>query len=139
MPNIQDINTAVYRILKGDETLAGLCAVYKGAKRPARAVNPSLTVEARRLEPGEGEGIWMCDVTVTAFADMMANGSPDTETLDAVMTRTTGLLADAELALEGAKALPLIEGESAGTIWQPAHEGEAFQERVFGLVFVSFR
>jgi hypothetical protein len=139
MPNIQDINTAMYRILKADEELAELCTVYKGAKRPVRASNPSLTVESRHLEPGEGEGIWMCDVAVTVYTDMLANGTPDMETLDAVMSRATILLADAELELEGAKALPLIEGENAGTVWQPAHEGEAFQERVFGLVFVSFQ
>jgi hypothetical protein len=81
----------------------------------------------------------MCDVVITAYADMMANGTPNMEALDAMMLRTTVLLADAELELEGAKALPLIEGESPGTVWEPAHDGEAFQERVFGLVFVSFR
>ena len=139
MPTIQDINTAVYRILKTDAILDGLCTLCKGAKRPVRAVNPSLTVETRRLERGEGEGIWMCDVVVTAFSDILANGTPDAEALDAMMARATELLADAEIDLADAKALPLIEGESAGTTWQPAHDGEAFQERVFGLVFVSFR
>ena len=139
MPNIQDINTAVYRILKADAELAGLCTVYKGAKRPVRSSNPSLTVDIRRLEPSEGEGIWMCDVAVTVYADILSNGTPNVETLDAVMSRAAVLLADAELELEGAKALPLIDGENAGTVWQPAHNGEAFQERLFGLVYVSFQ
>jgi hypothetical protein len=139
MPTIQDITTAVYRLLNADATLAGLCTLYKGAKRPVRASNPSLTVETRRLERGEGEGIWMCDVVVTAFANILANGSPDVETLDALMARTGELLSDAELELADAKALPLIEGDCGGTSWESAHDGEACQERTFGLVFVSFR
>jgi hypothetical protein len=139
MPGIQEINTAVTRILRADETLGSLCTVYKGAKRPVRARTPALTVETRRLERGEGEGMWMCDIVITAYADMKSNGIPDDGLLDAILARACALLADAELELAAAKAHPLIEGESGGAEWQPAHDREMYQERVFGLVFVSFR
>lgn len=138
MPNINEISTAVYRFLKADAALSGMCTLYKGAKRPVRAKNPSLTVEARRLEPGEGEGIWMCDVAITAYVDMRADGAPDSERLEAIVSRVQEMLADTEIALDGAKALPLIEGENAGPEWRSAHEREVSQESVFGLVFVKF-
>ncbi len=53
MPDIQAINTAVYRILAGSDELSSRCTVYKGAKRPGGAVNPAVTVDTKRLEPGE--------------------------------------------------------------------------------------
>lgn len=139
MPAIRDITTAVYRLLAADGALAGMCGIYKGAKRPVRAANPSLTVRAERLARGGGEGIWMCDITVTAYADMLPNGTADTETLDGIMGRVNTLLADAEIELAGAKTMPLIEGDSTGPLWDRAHADEAYCERVYGLLFVGFR
>lgn len=138
MPNINEISTAVYRFLKTDAALAEMGTLYKGAKRPVKARNPSLTVEARRLEPGQGEGIWMCDVAVTVYVDVLADGAPDSGLLESIVTRVHGTLADTEIELEGAKAMPLIEGENTGPEWQSAHEREVYQESVFGLVFVKF-
>jgi len=138
MPNINEINTAAYGLLAGDGTLAGLCTVYKGRKRPAGVQNPSVTVDARRLEPGEGEGIWMCDVVVTAYADVLVNRMPDHETLDSISSRIREILTDAELELEDAKALSLIEGESLSPGWNDSHNNETLQENTFGLVFVKF-
>jgi len=138
MPNINNINTAVYRLLNGDETLDGLCTVYKGCKRPVRAKNPSVTVEAKRLEPGEGEGIWMCDVSVTAYTDMLANGMPDHEGLDTIVKRISTVLEDAEVELENAQALPLIGGQIGGAEWNSPHNNEVSQELMFGIVFVQY-
>jgi hypothetical protein len=138
MPNINEISTAVYRLLKADPALEGMCRLYKGTKRPARAKNPSLTVEARRLEPGQGEGIWMCDVAVTAYVDVLADGASDSGRLEEIVSRVQEVLADAEVELEGAKTLPLIEGENSGPEWQSAHDREVYQESVFGLVFIKF-
>jgi hypothetical protein len=138
MPKISDINASVYRLLAADEALTGMCTIFKGAKRPARAKNPTLTVDARRLEPGEGEGIWMCDVTVTAYTDNLSNGTADQEKLEAISARVKEILADSEIELENGKALPLIEGESHGPEWSSYHENEEMQENIFGLVFVSF-
>ncbi|MDP2984117.1 MAG: hypothetical protein Q8O92_12410 [Candidatus Latescibacter sp.] len=138
MPKISEINTAVFRLLEEDETLAVMCTVLKGAKRPARAKNPTITVDTKRLEPGEGEGIWMCDVTVTAYADNLSNGTADQGKLEDISARVKEILADSEIELENGKALPLIEGESHGSEWSSYHENEAAQENIFGLVFVSF-
>lgn len=138
MPNINQISTAVYRLLKADTAFAGMCRLYKGTRRPARVKNPSVTVEARGLEPGEGEGIWMCDVAVTAYVDVRADGAPDNECLESIVSRIHEVLADTEIELEGAKTMPLIEGENNGPEWQSAHEREVYQESVFGLVFVMF-
>ncbi|MFA6472284.1 MAG: hypothetical protein WCU00_09620 [Candidatus Latescibacterota bacterium] len=138
MPKVSEINTAVYRLLEADDTLLEMSRVYKGAKRPARAKNPSVTVDVKRLEPGEGEGIWMCDVTVTVYTDNLSNGSADQEKLEDISARVKELLADSEIELEDGKALPLIEGESRGPEWSSYHENETSQENIFGLVFVSF-
>ena len=138
MPNINDITTSVYKLLKADETLDGLCTVYKGSKRPNCASNPSVTVEAKRLEPGEGEGIWMCDVVTTVFADNLANGMPDHERLDVIVTRLYLVLEDAEISLENAHALPLIRGDIGGPSWNNTHEGETSQEYTFGLLFIKY-
>ena len=138
MPNINEISTAVYRFLKTDAELAVMGTLYKGAKRPVKAKNPSLTVEARRLEPGQGEGIWMCDVAVTVYVDVLADGAPDSLLLESIVSRVHQALADREIEMEGSKAMPLIEGENSGPEWQSAHEREVYQESVFGLVFVKF-
>lgn len=138
MPNINEITSAACRLLKADRALEAMCTVYRGGKRPARAMNPSATIDARHLERGEGEGIWMCDVVVTAYADMLADGAPDFGILEDIGKRVRSVLADAELELPGAKTLPLFEGETSPPEWQAAHDREAWQESVFGLVFVSF-
>ncbi len=138
MPNINEISTAVYRLVKADVALAGMAALYKGAKRPVRAKNPSVTVEARHLEPGEGEGIWMCNVVVAVYVSVLADGAPESGCLESIVSRVNEVLANAEIELEGAKAMPLIEGESAGPEWHSAHEREVCQESVFGLVFVKY-
>ncbi len=138
MPNINAINTAVYTLLNADTTLTGLCTVYKGGKRPSLATNPSVTVEAKRLEPGAGEGIWMCDIAVTAFTDSLANGMPDHESLDTIVSRMYQVLEDAETDLDNAQALPLVRGDISGLTWTSAHETETSQECVFGLVFIQY-
>ena len=138
MTGINAINTAVYKLLKNDETLAGLCSIYKGTKRPGNAVNPSVTVDTRHLEAGQGGGIWMCDVVVTAYVNMLANRAADHETHENIVSCVKKVLADAEIELADAKALPLIEGESTGPDWLGSHENETSQESTFGLVFVDF-
>ena len=138
MPCLDAVNTAVYSILAGDTGLGALATVHKGAKRPGDAANPSVTVESRRLERGGGEGIWMCDVVVTVYADVLANRAADHAATDAVSALIKSLLADAEPDLTGAKVLPLIEGESSPPEWKSAHADETYQENVFGLVFVDF-
>lgn len=138
MPTINEISAAACRLLKADGELSGMAAIYRGGKRPSRAKNPSVTVEARRLERGEGEGVWMCDVVATAYADELTDGAPDYDRLEALGARIRELLADVELEIPGTKPLPLIEGGTSGTEWDSAHGGESSEEHVFGLVFVSF-
>ena len=138
MPNIQDITTAAYRLLAADGELAGLCTVYKGKKRPANAVGPALTVEAGKLEPGPGEGVWTGTVTVTAYAPVLSNRMPDFETLDGIAGRARGVLGDAEIDIENGKALPLIDGGGTSADWDETHDGEARRDLFFGLVLVSF-
>lgn len=138
MPGINSINTAIYKLLKNDETLAGLCSIYKGSKRPGNAANPSVTVNTKRLEASQGEGIWMCDVVMTTYVDVMANRMADQETVESIVSQVKKVLADTEIELEGAKALPLVEGESTGPEWLSNHENETFQENTFGLIFVDF-
>ena len=138
MPNINEINTAVYSLLADDETLAGLCTIYKGSKRPSYVQNPSVTINIKRLVPGEGEGIWMCDVVVTVYTDVFANRMPDHEKLEELSSTISGILTDAEIELDEGKALPLIKGESSGPEWNTGHNNEGMQEMTFGLVFVKF-
>lgn len=138
MPNINEINTAVYSLLAGDEILSGLCTIYKGKKRPSKAQNPSVTIDTKRLERGEGEGIWMCDVVVTVYTDLLANRMADHRTLTDAGIRIREVLSDRELTLENAKAHPLIEGESLSPDWEGNHENESRQEKTFGLVFIQF-
>lgn len=138
MPNINEINTAVFKILKSDETLTAVSSVYKGAKRPSNAVNPSVTVDAKRLAPGGGEGIWMCDIVVTAYADVLSNRMPDHETLGNMTALIREALTDKVIELDNGNALPLIEGESTEPDWDNAHEHEAMQENTFGIIFIKF-
>ena len=138
MPSISAVNTAVYKLLKNDEILAGMCSVYKGTKRPGNSANPTVTVESKRLEKDEGEGIWMCEVVVTTYVDVLANRIGDQETIETIVSRVREILTNTEIELEGAKALPLIEGESTAPEWQSAHENETMQESTFGLIFIDF-
>ena len=138
MSNINEINTAVYKVLNNDVSLGGLCTVYKGKKRPIGAENPSVTVNATRLEPGKGEGVWMCDVVVSSYVDILANRMPDHDTHSQLNVVISNLLTDTEIDLDSAKALPLIRGESTGPEWDRAHDNETLQETTFGLVFVKF-
>ena len=138
MPTINGINTAVFKVLNNDVNLTAVSSVYKGAKRPSNAINPSVTVDAKRLAPGGGEGIWMCDVVVTAYADMLSNRMPDHETLDNMTAFISEALTDKVIELDNGKALPLIEGESAESDWDNIHGLEAMQEITFGLVFIKF-
>jgi hypothetical protein len=137
MPTIHAIETAVYKVLKSDGELAGLCTVFNGNKRPSNAANPALTVTVERLEPGMGTGIWMCDVIVATYTDELANSTADNERMETIDARVHELLTDAELVLEGAKALPLIEGYSTNG-WSPQHPKEHYKKSKFGLVFVYF-
>jgi hypothetical protein len=138
MPNVQAINTAVYRILSGSDELSALCMVYKGAKRPGGAINPSVTVDTKRLEPGEGEGMWIGDIVITVYADNLPNRTADHETIGEITSLVASALDDAELDLYSAKAFPLIEGGTSGIEWMGKHDSEAAQECTYGLVFVDF-
>ena len=138
MPSMNAINTAVYKLLKNDETLSGMCSVYKGNKRPGNSTNPMVTVESKRLERGEGEGIWMCDVVVKTYVDVLANRIADQETNETIFSRVREILVNTEIELEGAKALPLIEGESTVPEWLNIHKDETAQESSFGLIFIDF-
>jgi len=139
VPNINQITAAAYRLLNADAALTGMCRVRRGAKRPVRSKNPAVTVEIRNFEPGAGEGVWMCDVAVTAYADLLGDGAPDYDMLDGIMERVGEVLSDAELKLTGAKAHPLIEGNISAPDWRPEHAREMYQEAVFGLVFACFK
>ncbi len=138
MPNINEINTAVYRLLKEDEILCSFCTVYKGEKRPSQSQNPSVTVECKRLERGKGEGIWMCDIVATVYADILANSQPDHEQLESITSRVREVLTDSEIELNGAKALPLVERENNGPSWNIQHDKEVLQESIYGLVFINY-
>ena len=138
MPGTNAINTAVYKLLKNDAALAGMCTIYKGAKRPVTAQNPQITVQAKRLEPGEGEGMWICDVVVTTYVDLNANRTTSEDLLGTLLARVNEVLADAELDLESGKAFPLIEGRCTCPEWHGVHDSEAMQERTYGLVLVDF-
>ena len=138
MPNIDDINTAVYGALKDYGSLAAASRIYKGQKRPSTMQNPSVTVSAGSLEPGEGEGIWTCDIAIAIYADVLANRMPDHETHREITEHIRAVLRDRVIELDNAKALPLTEGASTGPGWDAAHDGETVQEAVYGLVFVRF-
>lgn len=138
MPNINEINTAVYKLLKADDTLTGSSTVYKGEKRPSQSNNPSVTVDCKNLERGNGEGIWMCDVEVTVYADTLANSQPDHMEFESITSRIREILTDAAIELSGAKALPLVEKTAVSPSWNMQHDNEVFQQSVYGLVFISF-
>lgn len=138
MPNIQTINTTVYKLLKNDTILAGLCSIYKGAKRPGNTSNPSVTIETKWLKPGSGEGIWICEIVVTAYADIMANRMADHKTFENIVSRVSELLVNTEIEFDGAKAQPLIEKENKGIEWTSTHENETSQEIIFELNIIDF-
>ena len=138
MPNTNSITTAVYRKLAADSGLAALTAVYKGMKRPVSAPLPAITVQTRRLEPGEGEGIWMCDIVITVFAETLANRMIDQAIHDDLAGRITALLEDAELDLDRGHPHPLIPGGMSEPEWRGSHDRETVQELTFGLVFLDF-
>lgn len=137
MPVINEIESAVYRLLKEDTVLGGLCAVYKGAKRPVRASNPCLTAEIKRLAPGSGEGIRMCDIVLTAYADVTANLMSSGDTLGVIAEAVHNALDGKTPEIAGAKVMPLIEG-GTDSGWDPEHERETWLEMTYGLVFVKF-
>ena len=138
MPTIDTITSAAYSLLAADETLTGMCTAYKGERRPATAENPSLTVAAARLEPGGGDGMWLCDIVITGYAGLLGDGASDHAALEDITARVKLLLADIELVLPGAKAFPLIEGETSGPDWDRTHSGESSMESTFGLVFLRY-
>jgi len=138
MTGINDINTAVYKILKGSEELTALCRICKGEKRPSRWANPVLTVSAKRLEPGQGAGIKMCDIAITVHADLKSNRVPDYDIHSGIERAVRSMLSDREIEIDGVKALPLIEGESGEPKWDGIHEQESSQEMIYGLVYVDF-
>ena len=138
MSNIQDIDTAVYMLLKNDTTLDGLSTVYKGTKRPSGAANPTVTVGSTGIKPGDGEGIRICEIVVTTFTDIMANRMADNPAHVNIMSRINELLADTEITLEDAKAHPLQEKGKTGIEWKSVHNSETFQEIRFELTFIDF-
>ena len=138
MPNINELNTAVYKLLKADDTLTGSCTAYKGEKRPSQSHNPSVTVDCKHLERGNGEGIWMCDVAVTVYADTLANSQPDHMELESITSRIREILTDAAIELSGAKALPLVGKTAESPSWNMQHDNEISQQSVYELVFISF-
>lgn len=138
MPNINEINTAVYKLLKADDILTGSCTIYKGVKRPSQTNNPSVTEDCINLERGNGEGIWMCDVEVTVYVDTLANNQPDHMKLESIATRIREILTDAAIELSGAKALPLVEKTAVSPSWKMQHDNEVSQQSVYSLVVISF-
>ena len=138
MPNTNTITTAVYQKLAADEQLGALAAVYKGMKRPVNAPCPAVTVQTRRLEPGEGEGIWMCDIIITIFVETLPNRMIDQEMHDAIIARVQAILDDAVLELDRGHPHPLIPGGMAEPEWRGSHDRETVQELTYGLVFLDF-
>ena len=138
MPNTSIITAAVHAVLVGDTGLTSLCTVHRGARRPSGAANPVLTIHANRLEPGEGDGIWMCDIMVTVYVDTLANRMIDQETHDAIAARIGSLLDDFELDIPSGHAHPLIAGGVSDPEWHPRHDRETAHVLTFGLIFVDF-
>ena len=138
MSTIQAIDTAVYTLLKNDSTLDGLAAIYKGTKRPSGAENPTVTVGSAGIKPGDGEGIRICEIVVTAYADILSNRMADNSAHETIMSRITGLLAYTEIVLANAKCLPLRENGNTGIEWKSIHDTETFQEIRFELTFIDF-
>ncbi len=139
MLTITDITTAVYRLLAAEPELAAACTVYRGRRRPTGAANPALTVEADRLAPGAGRGMWTCEIAVAAYADALANGMPDRTVLDTLTARARAVLENAEPALAtDARVMPVSWSGTRAPAWSAEHEREYAQETVFGLTFVQF-
>lgn len=138
MPNTTTITSAVYAILAADADLTSRSTIIRGERRPSSSSNPTVTIHAKRLERGEGEGIWMCDVIVTAFVDTLATRMIDQETHDIIASRISTLLDDTELDLAAGHAHPLIAGGISDPEWSPRHDRETAQALTFGLIFVDF-
>ncbi len=138
MPNINEINTVVYKLLEADTALTGISTVFKGEKRSSLSNNPSVTVDCKNLERGNGEGIWMCDVEVNVYADTLANSQPDHMELESITSRIRVILTDTVIELSGAKALPLVGKTTVSPSWNIQHDNEVSQQSVYGLVFISF-
>lgn len=138
MPTTNTITSAVYRLLAADTELAAACTVYKGAKRPADAGSPAITVQVKRLEPGEGIGIWMCDIVITIHVATLTNRMTDQDTHDTLCRRIQAVLDDVELDLTTGHAHPLIAGTVGDPEWRSRHDQETAQELTFGLIFLDF-
>ena len=122
MPNIDSIAAAVYGKLSSDETLTAAASVYKGKKRPAGAKNPALTIDVRRLSRGEGEGMWICDIVITVYVDILANRTAHHEKHAAIGQAVRSILADTTLSIDTVQALPLIEGGAGALEWDRDHD-----------------
>jgi len=138
MPNIDVIRSAVYAELAGDETLSALCTAYKGKRRPAGFTNPTITVEIANLEGAEGKGVWMCDVFVTAYVDILSNSVADHVRHAALDAAIRLKLAGNSIDIDGVKVMPLWEGEIIGPEWDADHDTETYLERRFGMIFITF-
>jgi hypothetical protein len=138
MPNTTIITSAVYAVLAANAELASHCTIYRGERRPSASSNPSVTIHAKRLERSEGDGIWMCDVIVTVYADTLPNRMIDQNTHDVIASRISTLLDDAELDLAAGHAHPLIAGGVSDPEWSSRHDRETTQALTFGLLFVDF-
>jgi hypothetical protein len=138
MPNTTTITAAVYTILAADANLTSRCTIIRGERRPSSSSNPTVTIHVKRLERGEGEGIWMCDVIVTVYANTLSTRMIDQETHDIIAFRISTLLDDTELDLTAGHAHPLIAGGISDPEWSPRHDRETAQALTFGLIFVDF-
>jgi hypothetical protein len=136
MTGLNEINTAVYKVLKADQELSGLCGIFKG-RRAKKAPNPSITIETSRLEPGGGEGVKMCDITVRAHIDPLSDSTTDNLLAEEIIGHIQYILSDREIDLDNVRAMPLIRGDVTGPQWSGEREGEVVYECIFGLVFVG--
>ncbi len=137
MVSINEITAAAYRLLKADAALGGMCMIYRGAKRPVSARSPAVTVDACHLERGEGEGMWICSVVVTAYVRVLPDGEPDYGRMEDIDARIYTILCDADLQLTGAKTITIFYGGTSGITWDPVHSREVFQESTFGVMIHS--
>ncbi len=138
MAGTQEIETAVYTVLKNDTALDGLASIYKGTKRPSVAENPVVTTGAGAIHPGGGEGMYICEIAVTVYADILSNRMADNETHGILMSRIGELLTDTVIALENAQCLPLRRTVSTGIEWKSVHDTETYQRISFELTFIDF-
>ena len=134
----QAIETAVYSILKNDSVLDGLASIYKGAKRPTGAENPVVTIGSGDIRPGGGEGMHICEITVTVYTDILSNRMADNETHGSILSQVGELLADTVITLENAQCLPLRKTGNTGIEWKSVHDAETYQRITFELTFIDF-